>query len=52
MRSRRNAQFILLLVGMVLLAIGITTDNRVFSWAAVVLVLVVMLLGAGRRRRY
>lgn len=35
----------LLLLGMAFLTIGIVTDNRIFSWAAVAFLLLSLLLG-------
>jgi len=38
-----------LLAGMIFLVIGITTDKVIFTWGAVVLALIALILG-GRRR--
>jgi len=43
--DKRKVSGAFLLLGMVFLVIGITTDNTVFSWAATVSVLLSLLLG-------
>lgn len=43
--DKRKASGYLLILGMVALVVGVTTDNTVFSWAAVILVLLSLLLG-------
>lgn len=40
---------ILLILGMIALAIGISTDNNIYTYAAIALVLISMVLG--RRKR-
>lgn len=51
--DKRRVSMYLLVLGMVALVVGIATDNTVFSWAAVVLVLLSLALGGRwlRRRR-
>jgi hypothetical protein len=43
--NKRKLSGALLLIGMVFLVIGLATDNTVFSWAAIVLVLLALILG-------
>lgn len=43
--NKRKFSGALLLVGMVFLVIGITTDTVIFSWAAIILVLLSLVLG-------
>ncbi len=51
--TKQKVSGVLLLLGMVLLVVGMSTDNTAFSWAAVVCVLLSLLLGGRwlRRRR-
>ncbi|GAB4543168.1 MAG: hypothetical protein Fur002_14710 [Anaerolineales bacterium] len=50
---KRKASGAFLLVGMVFLVIGLATDNKIFSWAALALLLLFLLSGGRwlRRRR-
>ena len=43
--DKRKASGFLLILGMAALVVGIVTDNTAFSWAAVVLVLLSLILG-------
>ena len=43
--NKRKVSGYLLLLGMVFLVIGITTDNTVFSWVSVGFLLISLLLG-------
>lgn len=43
--DKRRASGYLLMLGMVALVVGMATDNTAFSWAAVVLVLLSLILG-------
>ncbi len=45
MKTNKKISGALLILGMVFLVIGITTDNTVFSWAAVAFVLISLVLG-------
>jgi len=51
--NKRRTSTIFLILGITFLAIGIATNNTVFSWAAVVFVLLSLVLGGRwlRRRR-
>jgi hypothetical protein len=43
--NRRNLSTIFLLLGVVFLAIGFSTDNTLFSWISVVFILISLLAG-------
>ena len=43
--NKRKASGIFLILGMTFLVIGLATDNTVFSWAAIIFVLLSLLLG-------
>ena len=43
--NKRKASGIFLILGMIFLVIGLATDNTVFSWAAIIFVLLSLLLG-------
>jgi hypothetical protein len=43
--DRRKLSGYLLILGMVFLTLGITTDNIAFSWAAVVCLLISLVMG-------
>lgn len=43
--NKNSISAVLLLLGLAFLALGFTTDNRNFSWAAVACVLISLLLG-------
>jgi hypothetical protein len=43
--NKRKASGAFLILGMILLVIGISTDNTIFSWAAIVFVLLSLILG-------
>ena len=43
--NKRRASNIFLIIGIAFLAVGITTNNTAFSWAAVVFVLLSLILG-------
>lgn len=45
MKPNKRASMAFLILGMVFLTIGISTDNTVFSWAAIAFVLISLLLG-------
>lgn len=45
MKPNKRASMAFLILGMVFLTIGIATDNTVFSWAAIVFVLISLVLG-------
>ncbi len=43
--NKRNASTIFLILGMAFLAIGISTDNTAFSYAAIAFVLISLITG-------
>ena len=43
--NKRKASGVFLILGMTFLVIGLATDNTVFSWAAIIFVLLSLLLG-------
>ena len=43
--NRRNLSMIFLVLGLVFLAIGISIDNTIFSYAAIAFVLISLILG-------
>ena len=43
--NKRKASGIFLILGMTFLVIGLATDNTVFSWAAIIFVLLSLLVG-------
>ena len=43
--NRRNVSTVFLILGMALLFIGIGTDNTVFSYAAIVFILISLITG-------
>jgi hypothetical protein len=49
--DKRQASGAFLLLGMIFLAIGMTTDNTTFSWVAVILVLASLFFGGRWMRR-
>ncbi len=49
-RNRRNISAVFLILGMAFLAIGISTDNTAFSWAAIAFI-VISLVSGGRWMR-
>ncbi len=55
LNQRKAVSIILLIVSMIFLAIGISADNNLFSWIAIALVLISLVLGGRfarpRRRR-
>lgn len=44
-QNKRKASGAFLLLGMTFLVLGIATDNTIFSWAAIVFVLISLFLG-------
>jgi hypothetical protein len=46
--NRRNVSVVFLILGMVFLAIGVSTDNNVFTWAAIAFIVVSLAVGGGR----
>lgn len=44
-QNKRKYASIFLILGMAFLTIGIATDNTVFTWAAIVFVLLSLILG-------
>jgi len=48
--NRRNISTVFLILGIAFLAIGIGTDNTVFSWASIVFI-VISLVAGGRWMR-
>jgi putative exporter of polyketide antibiotics len=44
-QNKRKLSGAFLLLGMALLVIGMATDNTIFSWAAIVFVLISLFLG-------
>ena len=53
--DRRTLSAIFLIIGLVCLMIGFSTDNTIFSWAAVIFVLISLLTGGrwmrGRKQK-
>jgi len=53
--DRRTLSAIFLIIGLVCLVIGFSTDNTIFSWAAVIFVLISLLTGGrwmrGRKQK-
>ena len=53
--NRRNISTVFLILGIVFLAIGISTDNTSFSWAAVAFITISLVAGGrwmrGRKRK-
>lgn len=45
MKPNKQASMAFLILGIVFLTIGISTDNTIFSWAAVAFVLISLVLG-------
>lgn len=43
--NRRNLSGAFLILGMVFLFLGLATDNTIFTWAAIVFVLISLILG-------
>lgn len=52
--NRRNTSTVFLIIGMAFLAVGISTDNTAFSWAAIAFILISLIAGGrwmrGRRK--
>jgi hypothetical protein len=46
--NSRNVSAVFLILGMVFLAVGVSTHNKVFTWAAIAFI--VIALAAGGRR--
>ncbi|MBE0683489.1 MAG: hypothetical protein IH589_16395 [Anaerolineales bacterium] len=44
-QNKRKTSTVFLILGMVFLIIGVSTDNVVFSWAAIAFVLISLFLG-------
>lgn len=44
-QNKRKASAAFLLLGMALLVIGLVTDNTIFTWGAIVFVLISLVLG-------
>jgi hypothetical protein len=49
--KKRNASIILLFLGMIALAIGLATDNDLFSYAAIAFVSISLILSRRNPRR-
>ena len=49
--NKRNAAIILLILGMIALAIGLSTNNDIFSYAAIVFVSISLILSWRNPRR-
>ena len=43
--NKRKASNVFLILGMIFLGVGLATDNTVFTWVAIVFVLLSLLLG-------
>jgi len=43
--NKRNISMIFLVLGMVFLTLGITTDNKIFSWVAIASIVISILAG-------
>lgn len=43
--NRRNISTVFLILGIIFLAIGISTDNTSFSWAAIAFILISLVAG-------
>ena len=43
--NKRNAANIFLILGIAFLIMGISTDNKIFSWVSVAFILISLLLG-------
>jgi hypothetical protein len=43
--NKRNVSTVFLILGLAFLGIGLVTDNTIFSWISVVLVLLSLILG-------
>jgi hypothetical protein len=48
--NRRNVSAVFLILGMVFLAVGVSTQNNVFTWGAIAFI-VISLAAGGRRAK-
>lgn len=44
-QNKRKASSAFLLIGMVFFVIGLSTDNTIFTWAAIAFIVISLLLG-------
>jgi hypothetical protein len=46
--NRRNVSAVFLILGMVFLAIGVSTHNNIFTWTAIAFIVISLAAGGGR----